>query len=75
MQFFFGISENFEYFRNRLGSLKEQCRCELAKVGFTDDSIRYEPFLHMRYERFVELFFFFKSVFQILGNARLPRGF
>uniref|UniRef100_F1KRH0 5-oxoprolinase n=1 Tax=Ascaris suum TaxID=6253 RepID=F1KRH0_ASCSU len=43
--------ENFEYFRNRLDSLKEQCRCELAKVGFTDDSIRYEPFLHMRYER------------------------
>uniref|UniRef100_A0A914RF51 5-oxoprolinase n=1 Tax=Parascaris equorum TaxID=6256 RepID=A0A914RF51_PAREQ len=43
--------ENFEYFLNRLDSLKKQCRCELTKVGFTDNSIRYEPFLHMRYER------------------------
>ncbi|KHN74521.1 5-oxoprolinase [Toxocara canis] len=43
--------ENFEYFRDRLKSLMEQCRNELKKIGFTDELIRYEPFLYMRYSR------------------------
>lgn len=42
--------ENFGHFLKRFDVLGEQCRNELHKQGFSDESIVLEPYLHMRYD-------------------------
>ena len=41
---------NFEYFDERLQVLEEQCKEELKKQGFGEESIVLKPYLHMRYD-------------------------
>lgn len=43
-------TQNFVYFGERLTALGEQCKVELQKQGFSNDSILLEPYLHMRYD-------------------------
>lgn len=42
--------ENFEYFDNRLETLKQRCFKELQDQGFSESNIVLEPYLHMRYD-------------------------
>lgn len=44
------VPEHFSHFSERFKTLGEQCKVELRKQGFSDDSIVLEPYLHMRYD-------------------------
>ncbi|MFH4978136.1 hypothetical protein AB6A40_004845 [Gnathostoma spinigerum] len=43
--------ENFSYFFNRLYELRMRCKNDLQKMDFSEKDIRFENYLHMRYER------------------------
>ncbi|KAL4234607.1 hypothetical protein ACF0H5_006248 [Mactra antiquata] len=44
-------ADNLEYFDDRIQHLSNECKQALLKQGFTDDQIKTEAFLHMRYDR------------------------
>ncbi|XP_059473428.1 5-oxoprolinase [Neocloeon triangulifer] len=41
--------ENFAFLDERLNYLDNKCRAKLKEQGFSDDQIKVEPYLHMRY--------------------------
>ncbi|XP_065350424.1 5-oxoprolinase [Cloeon dipterum] len=42
--------ENFAFLDQRLAHLSDECRSKLKEQGFTDEQIKIEPYLHMRYK-------------------------
>ncbi|XP_050420329.1 5-oxoprolinase isoform X2 [Adelges cooleyi] len=43
-------SDNFSYLNERISTMRSKCIEELKKQGFSDNQIRVDPYLHLRYD-------------------------